>query len=48
MGKMECPECGNEFDDLDMTIGDNGNPICIECFQKKNQKEDEKEKDDKK
>ncbi len=31
MEKMTCPECGKEFDDLEMQIGENGNPICQEC-----------------
>lgn len=38
MEKMMCPKCGNEFDVLDITIGDNGNPICFNCF---NEEEDD-------
>lgn len=30
---MECPICANKYDILDFTIGENGNPICINCAQ---------------
>ena len=33
MSKMECPICGKKYDELDMTIGEAGNPICKNCFQ---------------
>lgn len=32
MEKMECPKCGGLFDEMDITIGDNGNPVCFNCF----------------
>ena len=38
---MECPVCGNSYDSLDFTIGDNGNPICINCAQKENEEDSE-------
>lgn len=33
MNKMECPICGKKYDELDMAIGEAGNPICKNCFQ---------------
>ena len=38
---MECPVCGNKYDTLDFTIGENGNPICVNCAQLENKNEDE-------
>ena len=32
MGMMICPKCGKEFDDMYYMCGENGNPICPECF----------------
>ncbi len=32
MNKMDCPICGRKYDELDMTIGEAGNPICKDCF----------------
>lgn len=34
MAKMECPICGQSYDEEDMTIGDNGNLICCNCAEK--------------
>lgn len=31
---MTCPSCGKEFPANEYQIGDAGNPICPECFQK--------------
>lgn len=31
--KMECPICGKVYDVFDFTIGESGNPICINCAQ---------------
>lgn len=33
MGKMTCPVCGEEYDDMDYVIGENGNPICRSCYE---------------
>lgn len=35
---MECPICGNVYDVLDFTIGENGNPICISCAEEEDNK----------
>lgn len=37
--KMECPNCGNKFDSLEFTIGENGNPICLNCAAEEQEKE---------
>lgn len=37
---MECPICGNKYDVLDFTIGENGNPVCINCAQEEKEKEE--------
>ena len=42
MEKMECPICGELFDDMDVQYLDNGNPACPTCVQDE-QKQDEKE-----
>ncbi len=31
--KNQCPICGREYDNLEFTIGENGNLICIYCAQ---------------
>ena len=31
---MTCPSCGKEFPANEYKIGEAGNPICPECFQK--------------
>lgn len=36
MEKMICPECGKEFDGAEYMIGENGNPICSDCWGKEN------------
>ena len=38
---MECPICGNKYDALDFTISENGNPICINCAQNEENKDNE-------
>lgn len=35
MDNNTCPECGRDhLSDEQMTIGENGNPICINCAEK--------------
>lgn len=31
MGKVECPICGEKFDDEYVEFLDNGNPACPNC-----------------
>ena len=38
--KMECPICGNVYDVFNFTIGENGNPICINCAQEETDEND--------
>jgi len=43
MGTMECPSCGERFDDEYVCFLDNGNPACPHCVaeeQKKKERED--------
>ena len=38
---MECPICGQVFDDEYMQIADNGNLICCHCAEKETDVEEE-------
>ena len=38
---MECPICGNKYDIYNFTIGENGNPVCINCAQEEEEKDSE-------
>ena len=45
MSKMECPRCGNKFDEEYVEYLDNGNPACPHCVEKERKAEEEKEKE---
>lgn len=34
MAKMECPICGQVFNEENMKIADNGNLVCCNCAEK--------------
>ena len=44
MAKMECPRCGEKFDEEYVEYLDNGNPACPHCVAKERKSEEEKEK----
>ena len=43
MGKMECPVCGEAFDEEYVEYLDNGNPACPHCVQKERKDNEETE-----
>lgn len=44
MGKMTCPICGEQFDDMFIDFLDNGNPACHACVVKEQEIEETEKK----
>ena len=44
MAKMECPRCGEKFDEEYIEYLDNGNPACPHCVAEERKRIEEKEK----
>lgn len=47
MGKMECPECGNKFDEEFIDFLENGNPACSHCVELEEKRKELLEKEGK-
>ena len=44
MAKMECPICGQKFNEEFVDFLENGNPACPNCVSEERIKEDEEKK----
>lgn len=47
MGKMECPICGNKFDEEYIEFLENGNPACSQCVEHEEKRNELLEKEGK-
>ena len=45
MEKMECPICGEKFDEEFVDFLDNGNPACPQCVEEERKQNENKQKD---
>ena len=41
MAKMECPICGEKFDEENVEFLDNGNPACPHCVDEEKKKDEQ-------
>lgn len=45
MAKMECPICGEKFDEEFVEYLDNGNPACPQCVDEERKRDENKRKE---